>query len=295
MSAQTPIPIFVMSYNDLVSLRLCLRALVRRTMRAHTITVVDNASTDPRLRRYLRLLGRLTRMQVVLGRWNLWVLGLNGPVRAWAKQAAADDLFAVTDCDILVPPVQHGQCWLQRLESTMRANAAIGKLGLALDLGYIKTRDAFAHTYRREKFFMEGPRIEDLVVAPVDTTMALYRRNVFVTDLPWFVPPHQSLYRPYYYCCRTTGSFQAKHLSWRFYDRREDRDVIAKLWCFGFMGATAVPALYERAPAWMQAVHFTLKPLARLWWGSVVLALHLRYAVQSFPRNFNRIQASRRA
>jgi len=38
-----PIPILILSYNDLPSLRLCLRAIVNRTHRAYRLIVVDNA------------------------------------------------------------------------------------------------------------------------------------------------------------------------------------------------------------------------------------------------------------
>ena len=83
---QAPIPILILSYNDLPSLRLCLRAIVNRTHRAYQLIVVDNASTDRRLQRYLRWLAQLTRVRVHRNRRNLWVLGLNAPL----KDALAD-------------------------------------------------------------------------------------------------------------------------------------------------------------------------------------------------------------
>ena len=174
--APIPIPILILSYNDLPVLRLCLRAIVRRTRRPYELIIVDNASTETRLRRYLRLLARLTRIQVHLNRFNLWVLGLNAPLRKALSGRGPDELFAVSDCDIIVPPLRAGRCWLERMEGTMRANACIGKLGLALDTGYIASRPAFKSTLANERFFMAGPRIGDAVVAGVDTTMALYRQ-----------------------------------------------------------------------------------------------------------------------
>lgn len=295
ISSEVPIPVFVMSYNDLISLRLCLRALTRRTLRAHRIVVVDNASTDPTLRRYLDKLNGLTSIRVFLNRYNLWVLGLNKVVRGWARSTPEESLFALTDCDIVVPPPRNGLCWLSRLESLMTQHACIGKLGLSLDLGYIKTREAYRHTYEREIFFQQGPLINGMVVAPVDTTMALYRKSLFVTTLPLFVPPHQSLYRPHFYCCRTPRDFQARHLSWRFYGNRSETDVVAKMICFGLVGATVVPAVYRAAPWYARTFYFTVRPLARVFWGAVVVVLHATYLVRTFPRGVNPLQASRRA
>ncbi len=289
------VPIFVMSYNDLASLRLCLRALARRTLRPFQLEVVDNGSDDKQLRRYLNRLAGLTRIKVWRNRVNLWVLGLNRAVRAWSRSSAAEDFFVVTDCDILVPPPKGGLCWLTRLEQSMRRHACVGKLGLSLDLGYIRTRARFAHTYARELFFTQGPRIGELVIAPVDTTLAIYRKTMFVTRHPLFIPTHQSLYRPYMYCCRTGPEFQAKHLSWRFYEHKPQADVVAKVLCFSLLGATVVPAMLQRAPFHVRMFYLLARPLARLFWGILAAALQAASLVASFPRRLNRLQSSRRA
>ena len=294
-NAHVPIPVFVMSYNDLASLRLCLRALARRTLRPHRLVVVDNASSDPPLRRYLDRLASLTRIEVWRNRVNLWVLGLNRAVRAWSRSGAAEDFFVVTDCDILVPPPKDGQCWLARLEQGLERHACVGKLGLSLDLGYIRTRPHFAHTYARELFFTQGPRIGELVIAPVDTTLAIYRKSMFVTDHPLFIPTHQSLYRPHMYCCRTGPELQAKHLSWRFYERRPQTDVVAKLLCFGLLGATVNPVLLQEAPWHARWLYLITRPMARLCWGGIAAGLIAVFMLRVFPRKFNHLQASRRA
>ena len=291
----TSVPIFVMSYNDLVSLRLCLRALTRRTLHPHSIVVVDNASTEPELVRYLQKLAGLTTIHVYRNRMNLWVLGLNKAVGEWSRGSGDEDRFVVTDCDILPPPPVNGQCWLSRMQALMDEHACVGKLGLSLDLGYIKTRERFRHTYEREQFFMRGPRIGEMVIAPVDTTLALYRKSLFVTSRPVFIPTHQGLYRPYYYCCRTSQSFQAKHLSWRFYGARSETDVVAKMVCFGLVGATVVPAVYNVAPLRARAFYTLVRPIARFCWRVVAVLLQASYFVRSFPRRLNQLQASSRA
>ena len=291
---QPPIPILILSYNDLPLLRLCLRALVNRTRRAHELIVVDNASTDPRLRRYLGWLPRLTRIRVHVNRYNLWVLGLNRPLRQALVGHSQDDLFAVSDCDIIVPPPRAGRCWLTRMEDTMRTNACIGKLGLALDTGYIASRPQFKATLASERFFMAGPRIGDAIVAGVDTTMALYRQSLFVMRRPRFLPGHQSLHRPYYYCCRTLPELQARHLSWRSYGARTNTDVSAKLVCMGLLGTDVGPAQQAIAPLGARVFYLLMKPLARMFWGLMVGALQGLYVLRTFPRRSNQIQNARR-
>lgn len=290
----TPIPILILSYNDLPSLRLCLRALVNRTHRAYRLIVVDNASTDHRLQRYLRWLARLTRIRVHRNRFNLWVLGLNAPLREALATLGADQLFAVSDCDIVVPLPHEGRCWLTRMEASMSANACIGKLGLSLDLGYIQSRPQFQATLERERFYLAGPRIGDAIVAGVDTTMALYRQSLFVTRRPMFLPGHQSLHRPYYYCCRTRPDFRAKHLSWRGYGERARDDVVAKLMCMALLGTDIAPLQRSLAPTSARIFYRLIKPLARVFWGAVMTVLQGLYTVRTFPRGANQLQHARR-
>jgi hypothetical protein len=290
----TSIPILILSYNDLPSLRLCLRAIVNRTRRPYELIVVDNASSEPRLKRYLRWLARLTRVRVHVNRHNLWVLGLNAPLREALATRSDDAVFAVSDCDIIVPPVRDGACWLERMERRLASHACIGKLGLALDTGYIATRPAFSEILRVERFFMSGPRIGDNVVAGVDTTMALYRRDLFVTGEPRFLPGHQSLHRPHYYCCRTGEDLRAKHLSWRGYAERALSDVEAKMVCMALLGAEVSTAQRGIAPLRGRLFYALLRPLARVFWGLQVAVRQGLYLARRFPRRINEVQHRRR-
>lgn len=296
MKVATPIviPILIMSYNDLPCLRLCLRAIVNRTNHPHQLIVVDNASSNRRLQRYLALLSRLTRCRVFINSSNLWVLGLNRPLREALSSLGPDNLFAVSDCDIIVPPPRGGQCWLTRMVATMDTNVCIGKLGLSLDLGYIKSRPQFQATYDQEKFFLAGPPIADAIVAGVDTTMALYRQSLFVTRQPRFMPGHQSLHRPYYYCCRTQPDFCAKHLSWRGYGSRANEDVVAKLVCMAVLGTSIAPHQLAIAPAGARLLYRLVKPLARIFWGAAMALLQSAYTLRTYPRGANQVQHARR-
>ena len=71
------LPIFVLCRNDLPSLRLCWRAIRRRTRFPYRIVMVYNASHDRRLLRYLDKLDGLYASAVVRNSNNMWVLGLD--------------------------------------------------------------------------------------------------------------------------------------------------------------------------------------------------------------------------
>jgi hypothetical protein len=55
-------------------------------------------------------------------------------------------------------------------------------LGLALDLKFIEDNQSFSKVYTNELNYMQGPVVDDLVIAPVDTTLAIYRKDLFVMN-----------------------------------------------------------------------------------------------------------------
>ena len=115
-----------------------------------------------------------------------------------------------------------------------------------------------------------------------------------MTRRPLFIPGHQSLHRPYYYCCRTLPDFRAKHLSWRGYGARASDDVVAKLVCMALLGTDIAPIQQAVASASARLFYRLVKPLARVFWGAVVMVLQALYMLRSFPRSANRIQHARR-
>jgi hypothetical protein len=52
-------------------------------------------------------------------------------------------------------------------------------LVLALDLKFIEDNQSFSKVYTNELNYMQGPVVDDLVIAPVDTTLAIYRKDLF--------------------------------------------------------------------------------------------------------------------
>jgi hypothetical protein len=60
---------------------------------------------------------------------------------------------------------------------------------------------------------MQGPVVDDLVIAPVDTTLAIYRKDLFVMNKFKMLPGHASLVRPYYYYKKPISlEYVSKHM-----------------------------------------------------------------------------------
>ena len=122
----------------------------------------------------------------------------------------------------------------------MDGNITVGKLGLALDIGLIESSDKFQKNYQIEKRYMSGPVVDGLILAPVDTTLAIYRTNLFITNKFKMLPGHASLIKPYYYICRTNHIYLAEHLGWKNYDNPVKKQLRNKIICFTSMLATLI-------------------------------------------------------
>ena len=293
---QSKIKIFVMCYNDFRSLKLCLSSIRKRTSFPYELIVVDNGSTDSTLLSYFAILAS-SGVYVHRNKLNLWVLGLNPALKKFLNND--DKYFVVTDSDIAVPMRKAGECWLTRLVGMMEKNPVIGKLGISLDLGYLKSRQHFKETYLKEKYFQSenNMKISNCFIAPVDTTVAIYRRDNFVFDFPKFVPGHAVLQRPYYYTCRTPADFICKHFGWRIYSEETPAQIAkdkTKAFCFTFMGAYLDGPFLKKIPKpyfWMYKV---LRPLARLFWSINVFCALISWFFKSVPFKLNEIQYLRK-
>jgi glycosyltransferase involved in cell wall biosynthesis len=285
------IKIFVMCRNNRRELEICIKSITKRTHYPHEIIIVDNDSDDVETIQFLENFEN-TNIKVYFNRYNLWILGLNPALRLHLHD---DDLFyVVTDSDIIVPAPKLGKCWLQAMLYEMESNLVIGKLGLSLDLSYIAKQKEFKNTYQREKSFYNNAQIGENYIAPVDTTLALYRFDYFVTQKPRFYPGHGVLARPYFYCCRTSEKLIAKHLGWRSYLSKENSrsNDISKVICFTFMGAYLDEAFLRRVPYFHQKLYQYMRPLARSFWAIFVIYLQIIWFLRNVPFSLNNLQKS---
>lgn len=284
-----PVKIFVLSRNNKRELEICVNSLTRRTYHPYELIIVDNASDDIETLIYLNRLNEKQGISVHFNTKNLWVLGLNPALGKYLEEG--DNSYVVTDGDIVVPIAKDGVCWLENLLIEMSNNPVIGKLGLSLDLGYIANKPLFARTYEKEKKYYRNLKIGNNYIAPVDTTLALYRTDYFVMDKPRFYPGHGVLAKPCYYCCRTSDNLIAKHIGWRSYiDTQSQSYDLSKVVCFTIMGAYLDEAFLKKLPIWYRFFYRVFRPICRLSWAVIVLSLQLIWFVRNSPMSLNECQ-----
>lgn len=295
MSATAPttaIPVVILHRDEAPFLRQMVDSIRRHTFTPFRLFVVDNQSTLPESTALLDEL-ESDGAVVIRNRQNRWVLGFNA-VLNHPKFDRNAPYFVFSDGDVLVPePDGTGKCWLNRLVGLMDETACAGKIGLALDLSPIIDRPELRHVVRDEQYYAAGPRIGKLVVAPVDTTLAIYRPNTFIMDEFRFLPGHKSLMRPYLYSLRTTADFSAIHLGWQDYGNPAKR-VHEKIRCFARFGGQIDQVTLAMSGLRDRLYYRIAGPIWRALWGSAVAYHWLRYIAKRFPRDLNELQARAR-
>lgn len=278
------IKIVLLHRNHLEYLTRTLSSLHLRTNYPHDIIVVDNNS-DRDFRSELEDIVKRFRARLVYSPTNSWVRGFN-----YGVPVEPFKYVVLSDADIEVPEPREGVCWLQHLVNEMEMNVSIGKLGLALDLDPIVGRVELAETLRAEQTYKKGPAIGDNIVAPVDTTLAIYRYDVFPFQFCMRIG-HQSLMRKNYYCCRSSERFKCQHIGWEGYskllggDHKSVKNLSEKMRFFGNHGIAMDPSLVRNFTLGMKIEYWSRYTLSRLFNGFVVLSILAFYNFKNMSTN----------
>jgi glycosyltransferase involved in cell wall biosynthesis len=287
-----PIPIVVLHRDEPGFLRETVAAIRQRTSVDYQLFVVDNNSVTAEAHAALEQLAS-DDVVVIRNSHNRWVMGFNSALahERFNHNAA---YYVFSDGDIVVPDRDaSGACWLSRLIDLMNQTACAGKIGLSLNLVALRERNELAHIYQEEIAYGTGPRIGNLVIAPIDTTLAIYRKDLFVMNGFRFLPGHKSLLRPYYYCLRTPLDFSAIHLGWEGYGKRRDYGG-EKIRCFARFGGFVDRVTLATGSVADRCYYKCLGPLWRFMWGLVVAYHWFLYIAARFPRGLNELQAQAR-
>lgn len=294
--AQT-IPIVLLHHGQPDVLLNTIEHIVAHTKRAYKLFVVDNASVSNEVLEaaLVQAAGRYGAM-VIRNPNNNWIYGFNLAIEHpdWPDS----EYYAFSDADVLVPAMQEGRCWLELMVGEMDRHRCIGKLGLSLDLTALAKNPALQATYQAEKRLLEGERIGTNIIAAVDTTMAVYRRDFFMGKFRFRIG-HQSLARPYYFICRTRTSLSAIHVGWDFYPGASvAAHSTEKLWAKAVamckMGTYVAPELVRHfglpRRLWLRSMQAAMRGIH----GVKLVLIVMGYVLRRLPRNLNEIQSRAR-
>jgi glycosyltransferase involved in cell wall biosynthesis len=287
-----PIAIVVLTKDEPDFLDKTIRSIVGRTNYPYELFIVDNDSYLDKQKTLLNSYKKDGTVHVIFNKKNQWVLGFNKAIEVVNSRAdLSSEYMVLTDGDIVVPEPINQVCWLEYLKQKMDGNITVGKLGLALDIGLIESSDKFQKNYQIEKRYMSGPVVDGLIIAPVDTTLAIYRTNLFITNKFKMLPGHASLIKPYYYICRTNHIYLAEHLGWKNYDNPVKKQLRNKIICFTKYAGYIDSNILKKTDIRTRVFHKLFKYFYKSFWAMLVLFYWAKYIASKFPRNLNELQS----
>jgi len=227
------IPIVLLHHNDYDFLYRTINSIKLNTIAPYKLIVVDNCSTKNDSF-WLKIKQNYPGIHIIFNKKNNWVYGFN-----LAKPfLEGHKYFVLSDADIEFPSPKKKVCWLAYLIKQLETYAPIGKAGLPLDLDTIKEDKNLSNLYNRELSFKSGKMIGSNIIAPVDTTVAIYRSDIFMENFYMRVG-HFTNIKPKYYCVRVSEEFKCKHIGWEKYqsgkikNKKNDNAIILKAKFFG--------------------------------------------------------------
>jgi glycosyltransferase involved in cell wall biosynthesis len=287
-----PIAIVVLTKDETDFLDKTIRSIIGRTNYPYELFIVDNDSSLDKQKTLLKSYEQDGLAHVIFNNKNQWILGFNKAIDIVnARADLSSEYMVLTDGDIVVPKPIGQVCWLEYLKQKMDGNITIGKIGLALDVGVIKSSNKLRKNYQIEKKCMSGPVVDDLIIAPVDTTLAIYRTDLFITNKFKMLPGHASLIKPYYYICRTNHIYLAEHLGWKNYDNPSKEQLRDKIICFTRYAGYIDSNILKKTEMRIRAFHKFFKYFYKSYWAMLVLFYWAKYIAGKFPRNLNEIQS----
>ena len=290
----TPIAIVILTKDEPKFLKATVESILERTHYPYQLFISDNNSQSTEQKHLLQQYDQDPNIRVIYNTNNRWVLGFNNAIEIAQKQKDLSmDYMVLTDGDIVVPEPTYELCWLEYLKQQMDQHACIGKLGLSLNLDSIKDNSLFKKTYHRELDYKTGPQVGESIIAPVDTTIAIYRQDIFIFGEFRLLPGHASLIKPYYFTCRTQN-YQAQHLGWENYFEPTQEQLIEKIKCFSKYAGYIDPIVLNKADFKTKNFYRWFRYLFKAYWSIKVIFYWILYVFTRFPRRLNELQTSQR-
>lgn len=289
------IPIVILTKDEPEFLELMIKSIINRTNYPYKIFIVDNNSQDIEQNKLLSKLEREDKLKIIHNDKNEWLLGFNNAIKIiHDEQDLNHEYIVLSDGDIIVPIPKNDVCWLEYLVKKMQSNITIGKIGLSLDISLLTTKKKFTKTHSIEKKYMNGPKVDELIMAPVDTTLAIYRKDLYIMNKFSIMPGHASLIKPCYYIFRTSKVYQAKHLGWRKYQNPNIKQLEEKIICFTKYAAYVDPIVLEKVNFKTKYFYKIGRYFFKSYWAFKVIVYWFAYIINHFPRDLNEIQSKYR-
>ena len=285
-------PIILLHHNEIDFLERSINSIKKNTKSKYEIIIVDNKSTKKNIQILEKKFGK--KYKVIFNKKDNWVFGFNLGINSikynWER-------IVLSDSDIIFQKTKKGKCWLKYLNEELNKYPIIGKLGISLNTKILEKNKSLKKILNRELRYKYSYNIGDNVVAPTDTTAAIYRRNLFITNDFKMQLGHTSLIKPYYYSCRTGVKLECIHLGWEKYLKiiknvKKTKEIIRdKAWFFCKFNRTIEEPLLKKLNFFERNL---IRLLAKFYYRPKIAVKFIFYwtiyVIKNFPLNYNEIQ-----
>lgn len=285
-------PIILLHHNEPDFLGKSIRSIEKCTKSKYDLIIVDNKSEQKHVNVIKKKFSN--KYKIILNPYDNWVYGFNLGIDAikysWNR-------IVLSDSDIVFKNTKKGKCWLKYLNEQLDKYPIIGKLGISLNTNILEKNKSLKKILLREKRYKHSYQIGDNIVAPTDTTAAIYRKNLFITKKFKMRLGHTSLIKPYYYSCRTGKKLECFHLGWSKYlkmikNSKTSKDSIRKkAWFFCKFNRPIESPLLNKLSFFERNL---IKFLAKFYYKPKIaisfISIWFFYIIKNFPLNFNEIQ-----
>ena len=287
-------PIIILHHNEYKYLVNCIES-IEKTLKPkdYKLYIVDNKSDEDIKKKIKERYKK--KYNIFFNNKDNWLKGFNLAIDhikfKW-------NYIILSDADISFKNSKKKN-WLKYLIDEMNEFPIIGKLGISLNTNFIKNKKVFRYIYKREKSYQVGINIGKNVIAPVDTTAAIYRQDLFITNKFKLEVGHTSLMKPNYYSCRTSiKELNCFHLGWykyyaHFFNQKKTSIEILrkKAWFFCKWNRPIEKSISKQLPTYERiALFISAKFIYRTLYSIKFLSLWSWYIIKNFPFNYNSLQ-----
>ncbi len=185
------VPCFIINYNRLTLLKKLCEYL--STIDEIKIIIIDNNSDyEPLLEWYSRCPYEVARMDKNYGHKVFWECNLY-------EQFGISDEFIITDSDLDLSMIPKD--FLNVLRKGLKEFPHFDKCGFSLEINDLPKNKITFDVVAWEQKFWNKKLTDEFYEAQIDTTFALYHRNIYSYPALRTAPPYVAKHVPWYYEC----------------------------------------------------------------------------------------------
>lgn len=284
------LPIFIMTRNEAIYLNTCIASLteiIPAEINYH-IYIIDNDSNQKEQMEVLKNLNLKYNNITILLTKNRWVRSINIALEE-ARKLHEFDIFFLSDGDIWFNhPSLSKEIFFNTYQNILN-NKFIGKIGFSLDWQFLEMNNLEEILEQEKKLYSENNKINDLYIAPVDTTACFMRNKWSIEESAKFFPDHMRYLKYDLYSCRTPRDLLVYHKGWECYvsNPEVDNEVDMKVLCFTLNGADVKKTILNRASFKIYIFYKIFsRPIRYLW-----ILRRCFYCTKYLVRNFRGAQS----